>query len=653
MKFYNSIIAFCLLSLIDLSINAQEQLRPLSGNIGLQTISAKEVLNKKVNITTSIELPFFDDFSYAHKDAYPSYNYWIDSNVYVNTGFGIAPITMGVATFDGLNKKGYPYNLSAPVSYSGSSDILTSRPIHLDTVTRSGGTHYYQPGDSVALTFYYQAEGFGEAPEANDSLCLDFFKPFADSLRGTWTKVWGKAGYNPNSNDTNFYRVRVLIKDTAYFHDGFKFRFRNRGTTSGSLDHWSIDYVQIKDQYYVSDTILDDVSFVYKSTPFLKNYSVMPYTQYIESLERGAGFHNFFRSNFNVPRFSVYDYTIKNELGTLIPADPYGTFATGILPYAPSLNQGYYTGNAANAVFTYSGSLMPTTLTDSTYFTIQHIITTTGDLKRSNDTLTQIQNFSNYYAYDDGTAEQAYYLGGNSYGAKTAVKYKLNVADTLKSIRIYFDPVIQGGLIQGSQFRINIWTAAGNSPGTLIYKDSLMNPVYLKDGLMPVSGANKIPTYKLTSCLPLTAGTYFFGIQQLTGQPLNIGFDRNTNHKNSLYYNLSGNWVQSNIDGSLMINPVMGCVEPPEIVGLKSYEKTDQIKLYPNPAQNSIYITLPGNQLSTANLEITNALGQMVLKSTFTSNEPTDVSELTNGIYFIHLKGNGLNVSPQKLIISR
>ncbi|MES2761686.1 MAG: T9SS type A sorting domain-containing protein [Bacteroidota bacterium] len=655
MKLSRYIVVFVLLTFVGITIKAQEQLRPLNGNISLPVIPATQNANKKVTVATSIDLPFFDDFSYAHKYPYPIYTNWIDSNAYVNTGFAIAPITIGVATFDGLNKKGYPYNLTAPVSVSASADTLTSRPIQLDSIsnTPSPGYYQYSPSDSIALTFYYQAEGFGEAPESNDSLCLDFFKPKHDS-DGVWTKVWGKAGYNPSANDTNFYRVKIFITDTAYFHDGFQFRFRNKATTSGSLDHWHIDYVQIKKFYYLGDSTLDDVSFVYKSTPFLKNYWSMPYNQYQEATERGPGFHNYFRSNFDVPRFSVYDYTVTDESTTLIPSDPYGTFATGILPYKPSLNQGYYTGNAANAAFTYSGSLLPTTFSDSTFFTIQHIITTTGDLKKSNDTLTQIQKFSNYYAYDDGTAEQAYYLGGtNSYGAKTAVRYKLNVADTLKSVRIYFDPVTEGGLIVNSGFRINVWGSAGTSPGGLIYKDSLMYPKYIKDSLLQQSGANRMPTYELTSCLPLAAGTYFIGIQQVLNQPLNIGFDRNTNHKNALYYNLTGTWQQSAINGSIMINPVMGCVDPPVIIGLNTYQKTDKIKLYPNPAQNTITINLPGNQLANADLEITNALGQTVLTTTFTSNEPTDISGLSNGLYFIHIKGNNLNVSSQKLIISR
>lgn len=649
MKFYKYTVILIAL-LISINQYAQEELRPLSGNGNLpKTITTNSSVNKTAT-TSSIYLPLFDDFSYSYKSPYPSANNWVDSNVYVNSGFAIAPISLGVATFDGLNKKGYPYNLTAAVNVSASADTLKSRKIHLDSIPTSNPLVYkkYSPGDSIALTFYYQAEGFGEAPEPNDSLCLDFFKPLADTLRGVWVKVWGRSGYNPSATDTNFYRVKIGIVDTAYFHDGFQFRFRNKGTTSGSLDHWNIDYIQVKDQYYYDDTLLNDASFAYKPSSFLKNYSVIPYRQYNQSLELATGFTNFLRNNFNIAKFSVYNYTItQGPSQNLVPTDVYGTFPNpGFLPFK---NNGYYSGgsnSAARPIFSPTGIPFPSPpFTDSTYFTIKHSLTTPADVKNDNDTVVHIQRFSNYYAYDDGSAEQGYYL--NTYGAKIALRYTLNVPDTLKSVRIYFDPITQGGIILNSRFRINVWSNNGGVPGSVIYKDSLMNPRY-------ESGSyNIIPTYTLTSCLPLGVGSYFIGIQQTTNQPLNIGFDRNTNHKNALYYDISGSWSQSSINGSLMINPVMGCVDPPIIIGVAELTKNNLVKIFPNPAQDMITVSYPGNQLETTELEITTALGQTVFTKSITSNEQIDISNLSNGLYFIHLKGNSLNVSSQKLIISR
>lgn len=68
---------------------AQEQLVPLSGNAILQNQKLDKTLAQKTTTTTSLQLPFFDDFSYAYKTPFPSASLWADSNVYINTGFAI------------------------------------------------------------------------------------------------------------------------------------------------------------------------------------------------------------------------------------------------------------------------------------------------------------------------------------------------------------------------------------------------------------------------------------------------------------------------------------------------------------------------------------------------------------------------------------
>lgn len=645
MNFYKNSISLIILLVVSISNFAQEQLRHLSGNINLPAIKYNASAASKTTSVSSVYMPFFDDFSYAYKTPYPSAKNWMDSSAYVNTGFAIAPITLGVATFDGLNKLGYPYDIGATANVSAPADFLKSVPIHLDSIVTSTPGVYkkYSPVDSINLTFYYQAEGFGEAPEANDSLCVDFYKP----AQNKWVKVWGKPGYNPSASDTNFYRVSVPVLDTAYFHDGFQFRFRNKATSSGSLDHWHIDYVQLKDAYFYDDTLLNDAAFAYMPSSFLKNYSVMPYHQYNEATELGVGFTNYLRNNFSIAKQAVYEYTIKDK-----SAFPVATNAAITIPFPgflPFAGNGYYSGSSGGAgrpLFSASLPPFPTPpFTDSTFFTIQHTLTTSSDVNNSNDTLEHVQRFTNYYAYDDGTAELGYYL--NTYGAKIALRFGLNVSDTLKGVRIYFDPIIEGSLVKTSPFRIVVWANGGNGPGGIIYKDSVMYPQYLS------GNHNMMPTYNLTSCLPLGAGTYYIGIIQQLNQELNIGFDRNTNHKNALYFNTSGTWNQSVFNGSLMLNPVMGCVDPPIIIGLNNYDKLDKIKIFPNPAQSSITVSFPGNQLTASSIEITNMLGQTVFTKQITSNEQVDINDLSNGVYFIHLKGNSLNVSSQKLIISK
>src|SRR5690606_24643960 len=76
-------------------------------------------------------------------------------------------------------------------------------------------------------------------------------------------------------------------------------------------------------------------------------------------------------------------------------------------------------------------------------FYVKHIVyrnsTALNEFFAENDTMVQIQRFHDYYAFDDGGAEAGYFL--NAPQAKMALRVKLNERDTLRGLRIYFDPV--------------------------------------------------------------------------------------------------------------------------------------------------------------------------------------------------------------------
>lgn len=610
---------------------SQEQLRPLSGILKTNFNNEKSYSLKSTSTATLVELPFFDDFSYAYKTPFPSGNLWQDSNVYVNTGFAIAPVSIGVATFDGLNKKGYPYNIQAPVNISSRADILTSKAINL----KQSGAFVYSPADSLYLSFYYQAEGNGEAPEPNDSLCLDFFKP----NQNKWEKVWGRKGYNPGPTDTNFYMVMIAIKDTAYFDSLFQFRFRNNATLSGSLDHWHVDYVYLNKNRNITDTVIEDDAFVYKGTPLLRNYSSMPFRQFAPT-EMATSLSSFIRNNHTGVKNTSYDYEIYDKSNVLVHS-----YNGGNANISPFFSNGYSNvPQHANPPLSYS---IPFPLTDTAIFTTRYMIFSNPDLVRQNDTIETKQILSNYYAYDDGTAEVGYYL--NTYGAKTAVRFTLNQIDTLKSVRIFFDPIVDGVTILGSSFRIMVWADGGNGPSitNVIYRDSLEYPRYAD------SGYYVIPEYKLTSCLPLGIGTYYIGLQQTTNQALNIGFDKNTNHSDALYYDIGNGWQQSSIKGSIMINPVMGCYEAPIPVGINELsEGPPRMELFPNPNDGK-FIIRHTSDLIFERIKIVDMVGKTVIENTINSNSEYDLSGLTSGIYYVYLLNQNITSKPIKLVISR
>ncbi|MEM9024444.1 MAG: hypothetical protein AAGB22_11915, partial [Bacteroidota bacterium] len=91
---------------------------------------------------------------------------WVDSKelgvgegAYINQTFGFQPPSIGVATLDGLDPYGLPYNENFGSS-RGLADSLSSKPIDLerDPIT-------LQPYANVYFSFYFQPEGFGDKPE--------------------------------------------------------------------------------------------------------------------------------------------------------------------------------------------------------------------------------------------------------------------------------------------------------------------------------------------------------------------------------------------------------------------------------------------------------------------------------------------------------
>ena len=114
-----------------------------------------------------LELPFWDDFSKAEN--VPDTALWIDSeNVNINNTFGKNAPSIGVASFDGLDAFGTPYNLNAVEV--GFVDSLTSRPIDLSKVPAV-------QINSVYLSFFFQRGGNGELPDEDDFIQLEFLSP--------------------------------------------------------------------------------------------------------------------------------------------------------------------------------------------------------------------------------------------------------------------------------------------------------------------------------------------------------------------------------------------------------------------------------------------------------------------------------------------
>jgi hypothetical protein len=201
-----------------------------------------------------------------------------------------------------------------------------------------------------------------------------------------------------------------------------------------------------------------------------------------------------------------------------------------------------------------------------------------------NDSIGFEQVFDNYYAYDDGSAEKAYSL--ESMGGQLAVRYPLAIADTLDGIKIHFTPFYDNAELE--TFVIKVWADDVGFPGEQIDTMYQFNsPLYFTDG------HDKFAYYSCDHPIPVS-GIIHVGFIQQNVEHLNIGLDKNTNaNAGNLHYKLGAgaNWLASDIQGSVMIHPVLragkDAPEIPEGVIEFSFNEISS-NLYPNPTSSIV-----------------------------------------------------------------
>ena len=542
---------------------------------------------------------------------------WQDVFAYLNDDYPINPPTIGVATMDGLNENGYPYDFSTAFTY-GKADYLTSKPIFMN---QNASGVPYTIADSIYLSFYYQPQGLGNEPEIEDSLVLQFWSPNDNA----WFTVWKT---DTVIIDTNFTQVMVKITDSKYLEAGFKFRFLNYASLSGSFDHWHIDYVYLDRFRFSADTVRDDVAMQYPVQSLIKKYTSMPWKHFKWDVQG-----NMLDSIFALQRNNNTSGRLVggNELDILYQGTLQQTILNTGTPSISGLTN-FSTLFVRPAMYYFD-----TTTTNDTNasFEIEISHNTTPDFCRLNDTFRFTQEFIDYYSYDDGTAEAAYGVQGlGGLNSKIASKFNLAMGDTLKSVFIHFTPSAYN--FSSTNFIITVWNDAGGKPGSVIYeKVTLDVPRYN-------IGVNGYYEYPLDSNHFLNAGTYYVGVSQTTPDRINIGFDKNINNRFNTFYNSNGTWRITGFEGSLMIRPsfVYG---RDFLVGLEDVSDIQNFSIFPNPANSTINIKAEGD-LSKTSLMIVDITGKIIYQGSY--QDQIDVSQYKDGVYLIVLlKEDGRRVT--------
>lgn len=598
---------------------AQEVVSPINYNSAL-IFKNREAAGKTISSQkrSSLSLPFFDDFAY--KQLYPDVSLWTDSFVYINDNLQANAISYGVATFDGLNQFGLAYDVTTPNAYVA-ADTLTSQPIDLSVYTSDDTTIFF--------SFYYQPMGVGDWPNEEDSLILEF-----KTLGNNWIHVWGTAGFSSRPDSIFFQPVILKLDDPFYFVNDFQFRFRNFAT-SGNNDHWHIDYVYLNANRFATDTIMNDISVIGKPTRILKNYTSMPWNQFVDNQldETETNFLIFYRNNWNVDRNMQFIYEVEENFSSTLLDNTALSFS----PFPP---------------FTYFQKDYPTSgfipfnaVGDSVLLTVKQYLDDVPSTPSfiNNDTSYLQVPFYNYLAYDDGTAEKAYGLEGPGL-KKFAYEFNLNKADTLRAVQIHFTQINKN--MSNLLFSLFVWDNIDFSTGeedTLFQKDFL-KPIY-------VDSINGFANYVLDEPVYIEAGKFYVGWQQPEEDNIQIGLDIHNSARNKMNIYANGNWFTSSVDAAPMIRPVLG--KNVEFINTSVKEiQQETFVVYPNPATNMLKLKIQNTPFKNGWVTIFDLSGKKVVGSVLNSkNDTIDISQLPTGTYIVHLKDNaGTNYRPQRFI---
>lgn len=547
---------------------------------------------------------FFDQISDQSK-------IWIDREAYHNYRFAINPWSLGVATFDGLDQFGFPYDFgSATTNYA---DHLTSKPIDMSGVDAS---------DSVYFSFLYQTEGYGDIPEGTDSLILEFYAPDLQQ----WVWMWSTTGKPVGDFEVG----HIRIENPDFFKDAFQFRFKNYGGLSGSLDHFHIDYVNLRALSGYQDTLFKDFAIVYPVNSLITDYTSVPWDHW--------------KNNFTGKMSQNVEVVVRN--------------GSNITENNQNGSTEVFYGGASEGTFTLIGQTLsggninygPRTVYNSfhDFSTGYHFDETKPGLSErfefvtkagapfpnfvQNDSTISEQVFENYYAYDDGSAEQAYGITGAQ--GRLAVKYTPYEADSMIGVKICWVPSVNN--VSNEIFYLKVWGDDNGEPGAVLYEDALAfprTPNYEYD-------RNIFTTYYFKDTAKIAvSGTFYVGWRQLSAERLNIGLDKNIVNNDKTFVSVDGetSWDQSQISGTVMIRPIFS-TGLDVTLGIKDQEIALKpvVKAYPNPTTGIVSVDV--EEAIYQGVQVFDLQGRMVVD---TDSDRVDLSEKPNGIYIFKLKGIG------------
>ncbi|MFM6945819.1 MAG: T9SS type A sorting domain-containing protein [Flavobacteriales bacterium] len=544
---------------------------------------------------------------------------WLDNFAYRNARFAVNPRSLGVVTFDGLDQYGFPYAIGT--SLTNTADYLHSKPLDLSPYTAE---------DSLYFSFLVQPQGFGDIPESSDSLIVEFYAKDLDQ----WIWIWSM----PGDTVKPFQVVHIPVTNAQFFKKGFQFRFRNYGALSGSLDHFHIDYVHLRAQSDIADTLFKDFAWVYPINTLLETYTAVPWDHYKASTTNhmssavSVSIHNGSSNPENNSTAGQINYSYNGTVQASAGM-PGFVLSNGQLNYAP---QTTYNSDHDLSAIPFATNLPG----DEQVFRVKGSIAAQFPNLGLNDTTGFYQSFSNFYSYDDGSAEAAF--GPTGAQARLAIQFDAYEPDSLLGLAIHFVPSVTD--VSSKLFLISVWSNENGHPGQLLYEDDVFFP------RTPAYGNDRdiFVNYFFPDTQKISVPESFFvGWRQLDPERLNLGLDRNIDHSDKVQYSVDGGftWYTSPFEGSAMLRPIFSTALDASLGVANLNTPKPQWSCYPNPSSGIVNFVVP-QQFENNLIQISNMQGQVVGQS---MGAEFDTTSLPDGIYMLQCLGS--NMTPLKLIV--
>lgn len=593
----------------------------------------------------SVAYPFYEDF--YSDNPYPESSHWLDKEVFVNQQLSRNPKSIGIATFDGIDNRGRPYDEGF-----GESDRLTSTYIDIPNTATS-----------PTLSFWAQRGGYADRPEVKDSLVVQF-----KNQGGDWVSMLSLEGVPSNVHDTFFdpFQFYSIVLEPGFQYDKFQFRFLAHSDGTGFRDNWNLDYIRL-DNNPVGDSIFNDISFTEKPNFLLNNYTSMPWRH--------------FQSIADTELKSTVDIGVYNHFSTGQNMSPSSLIVeeenTGINPIGqvPTLFNGTEINVENGVIIKKNYSLMGdatgfsnvwadymTNMTDSAFddldkvsfemeYNLQNNSQNSVDFVDANDRVSRVTEFSDYFAYDDGTAERGF---STFAGAEVAVAFSAAVADTIRGVRVNFP--FTGKDFEEQEFRLKIWTEEEGLGDNPIYNE-VYQPVVVSsffDTLHSLTSLQLFDEEGEPTVLAIPAGIFYVGWEQKStcaGCKVVFGYDSNRQGGyNYTYVNNGLGWEPTDLfrEGSIIIRPVVGGDEP---IGATAVEETNKeelgVSLFPNPSNGMLYFSSDQLISDQAIISVFNSTGQLLSTSKF--QKELDLRHLPGGMYLVKI----IDADTQKISIDK